>query len=346
MSLLTGISDFFGLDIGTTAVRAVQLRNTPKEKALLRYGSQPINARVSQSDSATDQKQLLDTIVSLTGQTGINTRNVAVGAPSKDTFITVVDMPKLSQQELIKTIRYQAENYIPTPLDEVKLDWAILGDSPQGPDKVEVLLASTPKGLVEERMDLLESIGFNVIAIEPDALALARSLTPRDTTNTQMLLDIGNQATDLIISLAGAPRLVRASPTGGQSFVKSAMQNLAVDEKQASQFVFKFGLGEDKLEGQVYKAIQSTVDSLISEVEKSVKFFTTRYQNIPIEKIIVTGGASTLPEFPLYLANRMNIPVEIGNSWLNVSYPQKVYNELMSISNQFGVAVGLAERNE
>ncbi|MEO7363884.1 MAG: pilus assembly protein PilM, partial [Candidatus Saccharimonadales bacterium] len=103
-------------------------------------------------------------------------------------------------------------------------------------------------------------------------------------------------------------------------------------------------LSKDKLEGQVYQAISGTIELLSAEVEKSIKFFQARYTDVKIERIIVTGGASVIPEFPLYLANKFAINVEIGNSWRNVSFARDRQNELLALSNQFAVAVGLAER--
>jgi Tfp pilus assembly PilM family ATPase len=82
------------------------------------------------------------------------------------------------------------------------------------------------------------------------------------------------------------------------------------------------------------------------EVDKSVKFFQTRYPDTPIERMIVTGGASTIPEFPLYLANKFGVNVEIGNAWRNVTFAPDRQSELLAVSNQFSVAVGLAERSE
>ena len=96
--------------------------------------------------------------------------------------------------------------------------------------------------------------------------------------------------------------------------------------------------------GQIYQAISGTVDLLVSEVEKSIKFFLTRYPETKIDRMIVTGGASVIPEFPLHLANKFGLNVEIGNAWRNVSFGRDRQNELLAISNQFGVAVGLAER--
>jgi Tfp pilus assembly PilM family ATPase len=157
---------------------------------------------------------------------------------------------------------------------------------------------------------------------------------------------MGDNATDLVVTLNDAPRLIRSIPTGTDTLIKAAMQNLGIDDNQAQQFVFKFGLSKDKLEGQIYGAIIGSIDLLIGEIEKSIKFFNARYPNSPIERVLMTGGASVLPEFPLYIANKFGISVEIGNSWRNIAFPAEKQNELLTMSNKFAVAAGLAERTE
>lgn len=346
MSILSGVSDFFGLDIGTTAIRVVQLRGSGPNKALVKYGYVPIDQKLSSSDSKADQLKLVQIVRDLLQQSGITVKDVAVGLPSNRVFTTVVDMDRLSPAELGKTIMYQADSLIPTPVAESKLDWALLGDSPKEQGKVEILLSSVSNDFIEGRLDALESIGLNVIAFEPDTLALARSIVAPETILPTMVLDIGSKTTDIIITMNGVPRLTRSIPTGSDAIVKSAMQNLNIDEQQAQQFVFKFGLGKDKLEGQIYNAIIGTVELLVGDVDKSIKFFMTRYQNTRIDRIIVTGGASTLAEFPLYLANKFGMNVEIGNAWRNIAFPADRQNELLALSNHFGVAAGLAERQE
>lgn len=345
MSLLSGVSDFFGLDLGTTQIRVVELRGGGPVKQLVRYAYTPIDSKIAMSDAAADQQKVVQVIRDLLGQAHISTRNVAVGIPSNNVFTTVFDIDHLSPNELAQTIRYQADSLIPTPLAESKIDWAVLGDSPKDQTKAEVLLTSVPNTYIEKRLDMLESIGLNVVAFEPDNLALARAITAPDATTPQMVLDLGYKSTDLVIMMNGSPRLTRAIPTGIEALIRSAVQGLGVDEKQAEQFIFKFGLSKDKLEGQIYQAIISTAEIIMTEVEKSIKFFATRY-NQQLDRIIVTGGASTLPEFPLHLANKFGVNVEIGNAWRNVSYSQDRQNELLQISNNFGVAAGLAERQE
>lgn len=342
---LGGQSDFFGLDIGTTALRAVQLKGSGTVKILENYGQVQIEGNITISDAPADRQKVSEKIRQLVSQLGLTTKNAAVNLPSQKVFTAIIDMDKVSDNELAQSIRYQADSFIPTPLAESKIDWAILGDSPKDPKRIEVLLSSVPNAFVEARLAILEAAGLNTVAIEPDGMALGRSIIPSGVTAPQMVLDIGHLYTDLVIVMVGAPRLVRAIPTGSSAIVRSAMQHLSIDQTQAEQFVFKFGLGKDKLEGRVHGAIIDTVESLMSEIEKSIRFFNDRYTTNRIERIVVTGGASTIPELPLYIANKFGISVEIGNAWSNISFPANQQNELMAISNHFGVAAGLAERS-
>lgn len=347
MSLLNGgVSDFFGLDIGTSAIRVVELKTVGTVKTLVKYGFVPINAKLAGSDAESDQKAVAQIVKELVSTVGISTKNVAVGIPSQRVFTTVVDIDRLSNDELAKTIKFQADSLIPTPLAESKIDYGLIGDSPVDKTKVEILLSSVPNDYIEGRLDQLEAIGLNVIAFEPDGLALTRAMLATEAAGPRMIVDIGNKTTDIVIAVDGIPRLTRSITTGSDAIIKAAMQNLNIDETQAQQFVAKFGLSKEKLEGQIYKAISSTIEILTTEMDKSIKFFQSRYGQTKIEALIVTGGASVIPEFPLYLANKFGMSVEIGNAWRNVSFPRERQNELMALSNQFGVATGLAERVE
>jgi len=346
MNLLSGVSEFFGLDIGTTAIRLVELRGNGRVKALTKYAFMPIDSKIALSDSKADYQKLSQTIQELLTQARITTRNVAVGIPSNRVFTTVVDIDRIAPSEIASTIKYQADSLIPTPVIESKIDWALLGDSPVDKTKLEILLTSVTNKFLEDRLDMLESIGLNVIAFEPESMALSRSVIAADSLTPQMVIDVGYKSSDIVVAMNGAPRLARSIPTGMEAILKSATQNLSIDDKQAEQFVFKFGLSKDKLEGQIYHAIIGTVDILMSEIEKSIKFFQTRYSTSKIDRIIVTGGAASLPEFPLYVANKFGLNVEIGNAWRNVSFPASSQNELLAASNHFCVAAGLAERDE
>lgn len=345
MSVLSGISNFFGLDIGTDAIRLVELHGSGPVRSLVKYAYVPVPSTVLLSDAKGDKQKVAQAIADLVTQAKLGTKNVAVGLPSRQVFSTVVDFDRLSPQETAKAIKYQADALIPTPLETSKMDWAIIGDSPKDATKVEVLISSVDNTFIEDRLDILEGIGLNVIAFEPNSLALTRALVPHDSILPQLVLDIGEKSTDLVIVAGGAPWLIRSIQLGNEAFMRAAAQNLNVTEDQAAQFVYKFGLTQDKLEGRVYQSIINQVDTLVNEIDKSIKFFQLRYNDAKLDRIIVAGGASAIPNFPIYLANKFGLNVEIGNAWRNVSFAQERQSELLAVSNHFSVAVGLAERN-
>ena len=346
MKIFNAVGDFFALDIGSTSLRVVQLKKSGHTWSLMRYGLAPIDVKIAMSDAAEDQRKVGDAIVALTTQVGLTTTNLVVGIPSNKMFATVVDLPHLSHQELASTIKYQEDQYIPIPVGEAKVDWAVLGQSPRDQQKDEVLLAGVTNKFSEQRLDMLESLGFNVIAIEPDALALTRALIPIGNNDPMIILDLGDYATDLVVVLGGAPRLIRTIPVGSKSFIKAAVQTLSIDENQAQQFIYKFGLHQDKLEGQIYRALESTIDQLYAEFEKSVKFYQTRYPNNPLKNAILSGAAAVIPGFGDHITHKSGLPVVIGNAWQNVSYPGNMHEDLMKLASSFSVAVGLAERGE
>jgi len=346
MGLLSGISSFFGLDIGTTQLRLVELHGSATPKVLSKYAYVPIDSKIAMSDAKSDHQKLTQVIRDLCNQSKMTTRNVAVGIPSQRVFTTVVDIDRMTPGEVAKSIKYQADSLIPTPLAESKIDWVVIGDSPQDKNKIEVLLSSVSNKFIEERMDMIEAAGLNVIAFEPDNLALTRAIVAPSAVLPQLVLDIGNKSTDLVIAMNGVPHLTRAIPTGSEAIIKSAAQNLNLDDKQAEQFIAKFGLNRDKLEGQIYDSIIGIVEIITNEIDKSINFFQTRYNNSKLDRIIVTGGASNMPGFALHLANKFGTNVEIGNAWHNVSFSQDRTNELLAVSSSFGVAAGLAERTE
>ena len=164
-----------------------------------------------------------------------------------------------------------------------------MGDSLHEQDKFEILLTSTARSYAEDRLEFIEGLGFNVIAEEPDPIAMARSLMPGSNQGARLIIDMGENSTDLAVVYGSMPRLIRTIPTGLSSLVRAAVQNLNVQEDQARQFILKFGLASDRLEGQVLRAIDGILDNFSSDLVKSVKFFQTRYPSVAVAAISMSG---------------------------------------------------------
>ncbi len=348
MKIMNPVGEFFALDIGTSAVRVVQLARQGRGDAwtLLKYGYAPIDIKISTSDAPEDQKRLSEVILTAIGQSGIKTRDVVVGIPSNKTFATVVDLQKMSAQELKTNVRYEAEQFIPMSIDEVKIDYALLGASPANPEMVEVLLTSVANSYSESRLDMLESIGLNVVASEPDSIAVLRAILTEDSKGGALIFDMGDVASDLVVVKDGSPRLVRSVPIGFQTLIKAAMSNLNIERNQAEQFILKFGLAPDRLEGQVVKALESTLDQFVSEVHKSITFFQNRYRDTPVTNIYISGYGAAIPLFAEFAKQKTELPTQLANPWQKVQMTPADKDKLIAVSTQFGVAIGLAQRKK
>ena len=335
---------FFALDIGSTAVRVVELSHSGRGWNLKHYGVLPIDVRLSESTAEKDQRALGEAITNVIAQSGIRAKDVAIGVPSSKMFAAVVEIPNVAKAELNATIKYQAENYVPMKADEAKIDWAVIGESPTDKQKVEVLVASVQNSFTEARLDMLEGLGLNVVAIEPDSLALTRALLPDGVQDGRLIIDMGDFSTDLVVTLGTAPRLIRSIPIGFQTLVRTSKQNLNIEEQQAQQLMLKFGLLPDRLEGQIIRSVQSTVDQLNGEISKSLKFFATKYAGVSVGAILTSGYSAMLPGFSDVVSRHINIPVQVATPWQHVNVSGSDQPKLAPVSSQFAVAVGLAER--
>ncbi len=346
MSLIHGVGDFFALDMGTTAIRLIQLSGEAQHGWVLqKFAYVPVDRKVVEDGSSAGQRHLGETILGAMKQAGITTKNVAVGMPAGKTFTSIVRVDNQPEKELINTIKYQLDKYIPMPVDEATVDYVSLGVCPNDPTKAEVLVSSSSMDFAESRMELIESFGLNIIAQEPESLAMARALMPVGVQDARLIIDLGEHSTDLVIMYRGAPRLVRSIPGGFSMLVKTVSSSLSVKEEQARQFILKFGLAQDKVEGQVFNALDSNLENFASEMSKSIRFFKSEYMNTEVGGIILSGFAGTIPFIAEYLEAKTGVPTKQGNPWQLVRVSPEQQQVLQPVASEFAVAIGLAERS-
>lgn len=346
MNLLHGVGEFFSLDIGTNSMRIVQLAGDAQRGWMLqKYAYVPIDVRLTQDSSDLGKRRLGEAILGAVNQAGIKTKNIAIGLPAGKTFTSIVETETLPEKEMAKAFRYEIDKYVPMAMSDAKADYVVLGPSSNDPAKTEVLVSSTAKEYAEMEMELVEKMGLNVVAMEPEPLAMARSLTPIGAMDATMIVDFGEKSTDLVIMYKARPTLVRSIPGGFGMLVKAVSSSLNVRDDQARQFILKFGLAQDKVEGQVFKVLDSLLDNYASELVKSVRFFQTRYVNGKVGGIVLSGYGGTIPFFAEYVEAKTKIATMRGNPWQAVRVTPEQQQALMPVANEFAVAVGLSERS-
>lgn len=346
MSLLHGVGEFFALDIGTSALRLIQLSgNFQKGFKLERFAYVPVDPKITQNTSELGQRKMGEIILGAVKQAGVKTKNVAIGLPAGKTYTTVVEVPNQDERDLKRTIKYQLDQYVPMAVDEAEIDYTVLGPSPKDPAKAEVLLTSTSMDYAELQMEMMERLGFNVIAQEPEPIAMVRALAPVGSMEARVIVDLGEFSTDIVVVYKGAPRLVRTIPGGLSALVNSVATMLNVREDQARRFILKFGLAQDKVDGQVFKALDANLTLFAQELVKSVRFFQNKYVGAPVLNIVLSGFAGVIPLIAEYIEVKTNVQTIQGNPWQLVEVTPDQQHALISVASEFAVAIGLAERS-
>ena len=346
MGLLHGVGDFFALDIGTNSIRMIQLSgNAEKGWTLDKFAYVPVDQKITKDDSETGKRKLGEIILGAREQAGIKTKNIAIGLPARKTYTAIIEVPNAPQRELTQTVKYDADQYVPMSVDEAKIDFAVLGISPNDAKKAEILLSSTDNAYAESVMESVEQLGLNVIAQEPEPIAMVRALAPVGVQDARMIIDLGETSTDLVVMYQGSPRLVRSIPGGLLSFVRTVENSLKVRDDQARQFILKFGLAQDKLEGKVFEALKSTLEGFAMEMTKSVRFFQNRYVGAQVGGIVLSGFSGIIPFMAEYIEMQTGVATTQGNPWQYVKVTPAQQQMLLPVASEFAVAIGLAERS-
>jgi type IV pilus assembly protein PilM len=295
---------------------------------------------IAQSDSDIDVKKVAEEIKKLVHSMHLVTKNAIVALPGSSVFTTVIKLPKMPMPELKKAINYQAEQNIPLKISEVKIDWQVIGEV-QATNEILVMIIAAPQAKAQKMMDITEMAGLELVAVEINSIAAARSLQSGDPL--YMIADIGTFQTEITVVKNGVVSLTRTIPIGGQVITRAIAQGLGMDEKQAEQFKIKLGIEKDKMEGQLYKASKSVLENLQEEIDRSMKYYLDQFgENIQLLKI--TGGGSRTIGIQSFLSESLGVNVVYGNPWASVVHKPDITNQLSQNATDFAVAVGLGMR--
>lgn len=336
-----------GLDIGSRSIKLIELEKQGNAINLLSAGSMPAPAKTLNLTVEADAEAMAFTIKKLVKATGARSRSVNISLPESQVFTRVIEMPPLSDKELASALQWQAEQYIPLPLDQVNMDFSVLrGVRETGTNKIEVLLVASPKALIERYLNYLELAELNAEAIETEIIAVSRSLLRSMTTvRSALVVSLGHQTTDLAILRQGVLAFTRSISAGGDAISRALEQGLGLEISQAEEFKKAYGLEPDKLEGKILAAVKPVMDTIISELRRSIAFYQERNPNERVEVILLAGGSAKIPGMVVFIAENMGLGIEVqlANPWLGINRDKR-FSVLDADGPSFCVPVGLALR--
>lgn len=335
-----------GLDIGTHNIKLVELSKDAQGITLLAAGSMPTPPKTASSNLEVDQHALAHVIGELIQGTGAKSRDAIVSLPEAQVFTRVIEMPVLSDQELASAIKWESEQYIPLPLDQVNMDFTVLSDGKEsGSGKMKILLVAAPKALTDRYMQLMELAELNPIAAETEIIAISRALVRSvPTVANVMVVSLGAQTTDIAILRRGILAFTRSLSAGGDALTRALSESLDFTVLQAESYKKTYGLEKHVLEGKIFAVVKPVMETIVSEIKRAVGFFEEQYKNEHISVMLVSGGNAKLPGLIPYLAEQTGIEVQQGNPWIGIRKDPR-FAVLDAEGTLFAVAIGLALRD-
>lgn len=338
-----------GLDVGSRYIKYTELLHGDKNRfQLLSVGMCPSPGRGLSSDVALDHEALGVTIKKLLRDGGIKTKTVNVALPEANVFTRIIQVPPLSERELASAIKWEAEQYIPLPLEEVEMDFSIVGESKdkEGNKKLDVLLVAAPKKLIDRFTKVLEAADLEAEAMETEIISASRALLPpvMDKPLTVMVVNIGGMTTDFSILRQGVIVFTRSLPSGGTTFTKAIAQDLGFPLPQAEEYKKAYGLKLEPIEGKIQRSLKPIFNVIVEEIKRSITFYQNKYPEEIVASLILSGGSAKLPGLVETLTETIGIESQIGNPWTRVGKDPVRFAKLDEDGSVFVVACGLAMR--
>lgn len=342
MSFFGGSKNHFGLDIGSTSVKLVQVAKSGDKYTLVTLGQLPIG-KVDISQKEVDISPLTATIKQLVKDCKVNTNSVAVALPEAQVYTRVIDFPVMSTEELGQALKYQIEQYVPLPAEEVSVKHTIVGQQTGTNPNMKVLIVATPNYLVDRYAQIVEKSGLELVAIDTETLCAARALVgiSKDSPTT-LLIDVGSLSTDVALVKHGEIISTRSVGTGGQAITRAISSELGVEEKQANEYRNTYGMNPNQLNGSVHKAMTPVLDLIISEVKRVLLTVQNANQDDTPKRVIMSGGAALIPGLVVYFAVQLSVEIELGNPFANVAKTPAQTTAIGEAGVVFTNAVGLA----
>jgi type IV pilus assembly protein PilM len=342
-----------GIDIGTSSIKVVELSQEAGRWKLENYGTYELHGQGGQADTAKtvmdlSDQEIIQALKDIIADAGMKSREAIAAISSFSTFATVIEMPYVSEEDLAKTVPFEAKKYIPIPLDQVVLDWSIVGVAdkntstpPAAGASVEVFLAAVPKDETARYQRLMKDAGLDLVALELENSSLVRGLLGNDLSPTA-ILNVGGRSTSIVIVSKGYERLSHNYEIGGYEITKAIATALNIGPDQAEALKRKYGL-VDSVENKARSAMLSLVDMMIFETRKTVESYE-QSKNQRISRVVLVGGMANMPCLAQYIKQRIDRDVLVGNVFARIVYPQELTPILQNLSNTLSIAVGAAMR--
>lgn len=352
-------SSFLGIDIGSSAIKVVQLRKSGSQAILETYGELALGpyagAEIGQATALPTDK-IIEALTDLMKEKEVNlTTNVCgVAIPFSSSLLSVMEMPLLSYKQLSSMVPLEARKYIPVPISEVTLDWTIIPREDSQPEVEEeagnevskikltdILMIAIHNDTISKYQEIVEKSGLKSNFFEVEIFSSMRSVLDQ-TSEPIMLFDMGSASTKLYIVERGIVRMSHTINRGSQDITSVISKSLGIPIKEAE--IMKRGLGANNSSTtDIKEMVRLSLDYIFSESNQVILNFQKKYNKV-LKRIVLIGGGSSLKGFAPIAQENFQVEVVAGNPFGKTEAPAFLEEVLKSTGPEFAVAVGLALR--
>jgi type IV pilus assembly protein PilM len=339
-----------GLDIGSSAVKAVELKPAGKGYKVSAFGSEAIPPDSIVDGAIIDGAAVADAIRRLFDGRKIQTKDVAASLSGNAVIVKKISLPVMTEAELAESIYWEAEQYIPFDIQDVNLDYQILdpGDAANGKSTMDVLLVAAKKEKIADYTGVIAQAGRTAVVVDVDAFALQNAYEVNygiEPGQVVVLLNAGASATNINILQGDQSVFTRDISIGGNAYTEALQKELNLPFEQADQL--KRGEAVDGVTFEDARPVLRAVsENVMLEIQKTFDFFKATAASDRIDRIVVSGGASKAEGFLEMLTERFEAPVELFDPFKKVGFDSKRFqiDAVGEMAPTVAVAVGLALR--
>jgi len=341
-----------GLDIGSSSVKAVVLKPSKKGFKLLKMGIKPLPSEAIVDGAIMNASAVAETVMELIAELKLKDKDVATSVSGHSVIIKKINLPFMGPEQLADSIRFEAEQYVPFDINDVNLDFQILSKEPDAQGNMDVLLVAAKRDLVNDYTAVVAEAGLNAAIIDIDAFTLENMYEVNYEINEGeivALVNIGAAVTTINVVQSGVSVFTRDVATGGNILTEEIQKqlNVSFEEAEALKIGKRAGEAADEVIPQeVSNIINSVVDQIVGDIQKSIDFFLATAADQAISKVYLSGGSCKIPGLARALQERINIPVELINPFNSIEFSEGEFSSdyLAEVGPQAAVAVGLAVR--
>ena len=342
-----------GLDIGSSAVRAVQVTAGGRGPATLdRLGQVLLPQGAVRDGEIVDPGPVVEALRSLWTRYGLKQRRVHLGVANQQVVVRQMDLPYLPDAELRKSLEFQAQDAIPIPIDQAILDFHTLEhyEADGGNRFSRILLVAAQRTMVDTILEVVNAAKLEPVGLDLDAFAMLRSLAPEnllDDEGGEMLIDVGASITNIVVHENGVPRFVRILLMGGAAVTDGLVSARGLEWEDAEDLKARTGLSDEYAMADANDPASIVTERavrFVDEIRGSLDYYSAQTDSVPVRRAVISGGASQLPGLRERLSETLRMPVDRGHPMqeLKIGNVGLASEQLIEAEPYLAVAIGLA----